>query len=137
MANKEPWPLSFGPLINVFFTLVGTLVVNPFPKNVQLMTGGISDGGKSMSLFCVVAVSLCEHSLVHIYTTHSVDNIPGKGEKNKNKATFKEGVKFPQLECTIEIRTEHSGLCGNRQVGCQCCNMCLFQVVGVVDGSSW
>lgn len=143
MANKEPWPLSFGPL-NVFFTLVGTLVVIPFPNNVQLMTGGISGAEKSMSLFfsvfvcyfSVVVLSLCKHSCVHIYTTHFVDNIPGRGEKNKNKTTFKERVKFPKLECTVEIRTEHSRLCRSRQIGCQCCNMCLFQVGGVIDGQA-
>lgn len=60
--------------------------------------------------FFVVVVFLCVRPHVHIYTMHSVDNIPGRGKKKlKNKNTFKEGVKFPQLECTVEIRTELSG----------------------------
>lgn len=54
----------------------------------------------------VVVVYLCVHSHVHIYTMHSVDNIPGGGKIK----TFKEGVKFPKLECIGEIRTEHSGV---------------------------
>lgn len=33
-----------------------------------------------------------------------------KREKNKIKTTFKEGVKFPRLECTVEIRTERLGI---------------------------
>lgn len=32
----------------------------------------------------------------------------GGKERTENKTTFKEGVKFPKLECTVEIRTEHS-----------------------------
>lgn len=49
---------------------------------------------------------LCVHSHVHIYTMHSVDI---ENKKRRNKNTFKERVKFPILECTVEIReTKHS-----------------------------
>lgn len=124
MANKEPWPLSFGPLINVIFTLVGTLVVIPFPKNVQLMTSGISGGEKVWACFCLfllfvflfVCLFFCgccifvsAFSCPHLHNAFC-RQYTWKREKNKNKNTFKEGVKFPKLECTVEIRTELLGI---------------------------
>lgn len=75
--------LSFGPLICVKLTLMGTLVVFPFPKTVQLMTSGISGGEKvwtSFFLFLFFYIYLCVHSHVHDYITHSVDSEMKRGE---------------------------------------------------------
>lgn len=42
--------------------------------------------------FFVVVVFLCVRPRVHIYTMHSVDNIPGRREKIKIKTHSKKGL---------------------------------------------
>lgn len=85
--------LSFGPLICVNLTLVGTLVVIPFPKNVQLMTSGISGGEKAWASFCLLLIIflyiyLCVHSHVHVYTMHCVDIETKRGEIKKGQIPY-------------------------------------------------
>lgn len=76
---------------------------------------------------------LCVHSHVHVYTMHSVDI---ENKKRENKNTFKDRVKFPILECTVEIReTKHSKIVVESSVGCHCRDTpLLLQVCGVIVG---
>lgn len=68
----------------VKLTLMGTLVVFPFPKNVQLMTSGISGGEKVWTSFFSY---LCVHSHVHDHITHSVDSEMKRGEIKTHSKT--------------------------------------------------
>lgn len=76
--------LSFGPLICVKLTLMGTLVVFPFPKNVQLMTSGIAGDEKVWTSF-FFSPYLCVHSRVCVYITHSVDSETKREIKTHSK----------------------------------------------------
>lgn len=97
------------------------------------MTSGISGGEKVWASFClfVVVVYLCVHSHVHIYTMHSVDNIPGGG---KIKTHSKKGSN--SLNWNVLERSEPSirGLCSSDQVACRCCDMVRLLQCDVVDG---
>lgn len=99
------------------------------------MTSGISGGEKEWASFClfvVVVVYLCVHSHVHIYTMHSVDNIPGGGKIKTHSKKGSNSLNWNVLERSVP---SIQGLCSSHQVGCRCCDMVrLLQVCGVIDG---
>lgn len=79
-----------------------------FPKNLQLMTSGISQVLKTYwygLLFFFFQIFVCAFSCPHLHNAFCRH----QNKRRRNKNTFKERVKFPILECTAEIReTKHS-----------------------------
>lgn len=100
--------LSFGPLICVNLTLVGTLVVIPSAKNLQLVISGMSSvvkDGLGFWTFFSDSCTVRAFSVPHLHSSFSRH----RNKEEKNKSTFKERVEFPILECSVETReTEHS-----------------------------
>lgn len=97
--------LSFGPLMCESHTFVGTPVVIPFPKNLQLAASYTVDGEKlSIWVFFLLFVQLCVHSHVHFYTLHSVDTAKERGEikhiqrKGSNSLNWNVTVEKPSIQ---------------------------------------
>lgn len=77
---------------------MGTLVVFPFPKNVQLMTSGILGGEKvRTSFFFPIFVRAFSCPCLHDSFCRLWN------QKRRNKNTFKERVEFPILECSGRV----------------------------------